>query len=134
MAQRLSATTVEELLCRNQPHRAGLASGGLWCSPSPSLECVTRGSIRVVIQCGLKLSTRCTGSGASQGKGEPPPVPYLGSPGTSYKVIFRWLLLMPGLEVPRKGQVASQGQLPLVSGLGPLSKSYGVHRSQMLLV
>ena len=38
----------------------------------------------------------------------------------SYKVAKRWLLL---LEVPRRGYAVNQGQLLLVPGLGPLSKS-----------
>ena len=50
----------------------------------------------------------------------------------SYEAIFRCLLLVLGLEVPRIGQVESQGWLLLVTGLSPLSKRYGVQ--QMLLV
>ena len=48
--------TVEELLCKSQPHRAGLASLGIWCPPCPSLEWVTHGGDEVVIHCDLKLS------------------------------------------------------------------------------
>ena len=35
----------------------------------------------------------------------------------SYKVICRWLMLVLGLEVPRRGLAANQGQLLLVPGL-----------------
>ena len=44
--------------------------------------------VRVVMQCGLELSTRFTGSGASwEVPGQPPPVPCPGPPGMSYRVI-----------------------------------------------
>ena len=45
-------------------------------------------------------------------------------PSTSYKATCRRLLLVLGLELPRRGQAANQGRLPLVPGLGPLSKRY----------
>ena len=35
------------------------------------------------------------------GQGQPLPVFRTGPPGMSYKAIFRWLLLVLGLEVPR---------------------------------
>ena len=38
----------------------------VWCQLNLSLECVTCGGGWVAVQCGLKLFTRCTGSGASQ--------------------------------------------------------------------
>ena len=85
---------------------------GLWCSPSLPLKCVAHGGGRVVIWYGLKLSTRCADSVASgEVKGEPPPVIYLGPLGMSYRVIFRWMLLVLGLEVPMRGQAVKQGQL-----------------------
>ena len=42
----------------------------------------------------------------------------LGPPNMSYKVIFRWLLFVLGLVVPRRGQAVNQGQLLLVPDLG----------------
>ena len=44
-----AVTTVEGQLCRGPPHRAGLASAGLWCPPSPPSECVALGGGWVVI-------------------------------------------------------------------------------------
>lgn len=69
-------------------------------------ECVAHGSGRVVIWFGLNLSAACTGSGATwEGQGQPPPVPYLGLLDMSHKGICGWLLLVLGLEVPRRAQV-----------------------------
>ena len=116
-----AATILEELLCRSWPYRAGLASVGLWCSPSPPLGCVICGGGRVVIQHGLKLSTGCSGSGASQEmQSQPPPMPCLGPPGMSYRKICRWFLFVLGLKVPGRDQTVKQGRL--VPGLGPLSQ------------
>ena len=48
-------------------HTAGLTSVELWCPLSLSLECFTCGGVLVAVLChGLKLSTGCAGSGASQ--------------------------------------------------------------------
>ena len=63
------------------------------------------------------------------GQGQLPCVPC-----SSYKVICRWLLLVLGLEVPRRGQAANHSQLLLVLGLGSFSKRYIVFQGQMLLV
>ena len=64
--QGLAATTVEDLLCWCPAHRVGRTSAGPWCLLSVPLECVTCGGGWVVLRCGPKLSTGCTGSGASQ--------------------------------------------------------------------
>ena len=61
------------------------------------------------------------------GQGQPLPMCCLGPPNMSYKVIFRWLLFVLGLVVPRRGQAVNQGQLLLVPGLGLLSGRYRVH-------
>ena len=59
------------------------------------------------VWCRLKLATGFLvlgplerGSGAVQG--QLLPVPCTGPPGVSYKVVFRWLLLVLGLDVPGK--------------------------------
>ena len=67
------------------------------------------------------------------GQGQPPPVFYPEPPNTSYKVC-RWLLLVLGMEVCRRGQALNQGWELLVSGRGPLSEKYRVHRGQKLLI
>ena len=46
----------------------------------------------------------------------------LGSHSVSYKVIYRWLPLVLGMEVPRRGNIVYQ---LLLVGLGQLSKRYG---------
>lgn len=46
-------------------------------------------------------------------------------PGMSYKAIFRWLLLVLALELPKIGQAANQVRLLLMSGLGPLRRGRG---------
>ena len=68
------------------------------------------------------------------GQGQLLPVFCPGPASISYKVICRWLLLVLGLEVPRRGKAANQSQLPLVSGLEPRGKRYGACQGQMLLV
>ena len=81
----------------------------------------------MVLQCDLKVFTGCAVSGAPR-RCRPRSATTCVLPGSltkSYKVIFRWLLIVLGLEVPRRGQPANQGQLPLVLGLGPLSKRHG---------
>ena len=99
--------------------RSRLVSVGLWCSLSVPLECVARGGGGVVIWLCLKLSPGCAGCGVSwEVQSQPPPVPCLGPPGTSY----RWLLLVFGVKVPKRDQGWYQGRLPLVPGLGPPSK------------
>ena len=99
---------------------------GHWCSSSLHLECVTRGGGRVIIQHGLKLSTQCTGSGASwEVQGQPPSVPCLWSLSMSYRAICRWLLLVLGLQVPKRRQSVNQGRLLLELGLGPLGNGTG---------
>ena len=52
----------------------------------------------------------------------------------SYKVIYRWLLLVLGLEVSRWGQAVYQGQLVLEPGLGQFRKRYRAQWGQMLLI
>ena len=91
----------------------------------------------MVLQCGLKLSTACAGSGTSQdiqAKVSCYLCSALGLPSMSYKAICRWLLLLLGLEVPTRGQATNQDQLLLGLGLGPLIERYGAHQGQMLLV
>ena len=68
------------------------------------------------------------------GKGQPPPVFFPGPSNISNKATCRWLLLLLDLELPRRVQAMNQGQLLLVPGLGQLSKRYGAHWGQMLLV
>ena len=81
------------------------------------------------------FSIRYTGSGVSQEmQSQPLSLPYLGPPGTSYRVIYRWLLLVLGLEVPGRVPAAHQGQLLLVAGLGPFRESYMACQGLMLLV
>ena len=70
--------------------------------------------------------------GASQG--QPWPVSCLRSLSMRYKASCRWLALVLGLEVQRKGAAVNQGQLPLLLGLGSLHKRYRAHWGQMLLV
>ena len=50
-----------------------------------------------------------------------------GSHSISYKTIWRWLLLVLGLNVPRWSQTVNQGQPLLEPGLGQLGKRYGPH-------
>ena len=50
---------------RPNPH-SRLTSVGLWCPLSPPCKCVTYGGGWIVIWHGLKLTTGCTGSGASR--------------------------------------------------------------------
>lgn len=80
----------------------------------------------------LKLFTKCTDQGA--GQGQLPLVPCLWPPGMSCKAIYRGLILVLGLEVPRRCQAVGQGQLPLALGLRVLSKRYEASWGQMLLV
>lgn len=54
--ERPAVTTVEELLCRSRPYRAGLTSVELCCSLSSPLECITHGDGWVASRCCLKLS------------------------------------------------------------------------------
>lgn len=53
----------------------------------------------------------------------------LGPPGMSYKMIYRWLLLVLGLELSRRGQPANQDKLLL----GPFSKWYGAYKVRCCL-
>lgn len=50
------------------------------------------------------------------------------------KTICRWLLLVVGLEEPKKDQTVYCGQLLLVPSLEPLSKKYMACLDQMPLV
>lgn len=90
---------------------------------------------RIVIQHSLKLSTRYTATGASwEMQDQPPSVPCLGPPDTSYRVIFRWLLLVWDLKVPRRGHDASQATFLIVPGPGSLSKRHRSFRERLLLI
>ena len=104
--QGLAATTMGDQLWRGPPNGAALISAGLWCLLSPPLECVACGGGWVVLRCGLKLSTRCAGSGAPRRcRARSATACVLPRPlRMSYRVIPRWLLLVLGLETPRKGQ------------------------------
>ena len=87
-------------------------------------------------QHGMKLSSRFAGSGASleeQAKVSCH-LCLAWAPSMSYKAIYRWLLLVLGLKVPRRGQAVNQGQLLLVSGLEPLNEIYWASRGQILFV
>lgn len=49
-------------------------------------------------------------------------------PGTTLQelqAICRWLLLVLGVQVPRRGQAVNRGRLLLVPALGPLSERDG---------
>ena len=118
------------------PWKRTFFSGGL----------VTAGSAPSVCQLWRWLSGAWVQSGAvhqvfclwclpdDAGQGQLLPVPCPGPPGMNYKVICRWLLLVLGLEVLRRGQAVNQGQLQLVLGLGLLSNRYRAHKGQMLIV
>ena len=67
-------------------------------------------------------------------QGQPLLVPCLEAPGISYKVIFRWLVLVLDMDIPRRSQALNLGCLLLVPDLGPLSDKYGWYWGQMLLV
>lgn len=96
---------------------------------------IDHGGSRIVIRHGLKLSTRSTATGASWDvQDQPPPVPCLVPPDTSYSVIFRWLLPVWGLKVPRRSHAASQATFSVVPGPGSLSKRHRSCRDQLLLV
>ena len=85
----------------------------------------------MVPQRGLKLSTGCVGSGASQ-EVQATVSPSWGLPRATrpeHKVICRRLLLVLAWEVPRRHQAANQGRLPLALGLGSLSERYGAQES-----
>ena len=41
------------------------------------------------------------------GQGQLPTVFYPGPPGINYKAIYRWLLLVLGLDVPKQGQAVN---------------------------
>ena len=51
------------------------------------------------------------------GQGQLPPVFCLEPSSMSYKVTFRWLLLVLGLEIPRRSQAVNLGWLLLVPDL-----------------
>ena len=67
---------------------------------------------------------RLWGFPGGTGQGQPPPVFCLGPPCMSYKAIYRWLLPVMGLEIPRQSQPVNLGWLLLVPCLEPLSKWY----------
>lgn len=79
---------------------------------------------------GPKLSMGCTGSGVSKElQGQPPFMLCIDPSNMSHIVIFRWLILVLGLEIPRRKQAVNQGWLQPVLGLGPFSERYKVHRN-----
>ena len=57
-----------------------------------------------------------------------------GQSSMSYKSIGIWLILTLGMQVPRRGQGANKGQLPLLPDLRPLTRDTGHAKSQMLFV
>ena len=59
-----------------------------------------------------------------EGQGQLMPEFCQGLLGINYKAFCGWLLFVLGFEVPNRAQVANQGELLLVLGLGPLSKRY----------
>ena len=67
------------------------------------------------------------------GHSQPPPVSCPGPHSVSYKVICRWLLLMLGQEVPRKGQAVKQGWLLLVLTWGQLARGMGHTKARCCL-
>ena len=115
----------EELLCRSQPYRAGLASVVLLCSLNPLLDCVTHGGGYVVNPVWSKAVLQVHCQWVLPGCGRLATVCALtGAIWNELQSICRWLLLMLGLEVPRRGQAVIQGWLPLLLSLGPLTKRY----------
>ena len=60
---------------------------------------------------------------------ELPHVPCPGPPGMSYRTICRWLLLVLGLEMPKRGQAGNLGRLLLLTDLQPR-----IYRGQVLLI
>ena len=67
------------------------------------------------------------------GQGQPLPVFCKGPFSISYKVICRWLLLVLGLEVPRRDQTVNPSQMLLVLGLGPLARGTGYMEARCYL-
>ena len=89
-----------------------------------------------MIQHGLKLSTRYTDSEASQEVQANIAAPCALTTATQHELqsICRWLLLLLGLEMPKRGQTSNQNWLLLVPGLEILSKRYRACLGQMLLI
>ena len=67
------------------------------------------------------------------GQGQLLPVFYLGPLDISYKAICRWLLLVLGLEVPRRDQTVNPSQMLLVLGVGPLARGTGYMEARCYL-
>lgn len=82
------------------------------------------------VHCGCWLYVLLGGAG----QGQPLLLFCLGPPSMSYRTICWCPLLVLGFEVPRRGQVVNQGQLPLVLSLRPLSKRSRACWGHMLLV
>ena len=59
---------------------------------------------------------------------------YLEPPSMSYRTVCRWLLLLLGLEVLRRGQAVNQDWMLLLLVLGPSNERYKACCGQMLLV
>ena len=120
-------TTVEDRFCRSPTQTAGLNSTDLWCPLRQPFECVTFAVDSVVLQCGLKLFTRCAGSGAfwevqvkischlCSASYHPPWAT------KNLQKAATWAGVGGAQERPS----FEPGWLLLVPGLGPLSKRYG---------
>ena len=121
--QRLAETIMEDQVCRDLSHKAGLTFSRTMV-PSESTSCVCLlwrflGGVSMRTEVVYWVCWLWELPGGTS-LGQLLPMSCLGSPGMIYKAICRWLLLVLGLEVPRKGQVANQWQ-----GLGTLSERYG---------
>ena len=116
---------MEDQLCRGPPHGAGLTSMELWCLLSPPLECVTFEYGALVWSETVHQVHWLWGLPRGESQGQLPPVFCLGPLSMRDQVICRWLQLVVGLEVPRRGQAPNQGQLLLVLVLGQLTERDG---------
>ena len=117
-------TTMEDQLCRVPTPQSKTYLAGLWSPMSLPLECVAcAGGCVVVIERGLRWSPGYTDSRASwevQAKVIHHLCSACGHPALSYNTIYRWLLPVLGLEMPKQGQC----WLLLVPGLAPLGDRY----------
>ena len=125
--QGLPEVTVENQLCRGRPHGAGLNFSGSLVPGESALSvcCLWRWlagaltwSEAVHRVCWPRSATTCV-------------LP--GPPSMRYKVICRWLLLVLGLEVPRRDQTVNPSQMLLVLGLGPLARGTGYMEARCYL-
>ena len=131
----LAVTTVKNQLCKGPPHRAGLNfCGALVPDESDPWVCclwTLEGGASVWPEA-VHWACWLWGFLGGTGQGQLPPESCPSC--MSYKVICRWLVLVLGLEVPRRCKAMNQVQLLLMLGVGPLSERYRAYQDQMLLV